>query len=109
MRPERGDVVRSRDPFKSGTDKQRPWLILSDERHPFDDEQFIAVAISRKEYEPSIPLADDVWETGGVPVKSFVAPWSVHSPRSEDLIAWQGRVVEPFVDRVIAALWSYLR
>ncbi|MCH7662231.1 MAG: hypothetical protein IH933_17245 [Euryarchaeota archaeon] len=30
-----GDVVRSTDPFKLGTDKQRPWLILTDERHPF--------------------------------------------------------------------------
>jgi hypothetical protein len=102
-------VVRSSDPFELGSDKQRPWLILSDERHPFDDEQFIAIAISRKEYEPSIPLADAVWETGGVPEESFVAPWSVHSPRIEDVVAWQGRITEPFVNRVIAALWSYLR
>lgn len=87
MQPERGDIVRSADPFKLGTDKQRPWLILSDDRHPFDTEQFIAAAVSRKEYEPSIRLADDVWETGGVPEESFVAPWSIHSPRSEDLVA----------------------
>lgn len=108
MQPERGDVVRSVDPFKLGSDKQRPWLVLSDDRHPFAGEQFIAVAVSRKEYGPSIRLTDEVWETGGVPEESFVAPWSVHSPRSEDLIVWQGRVAETFVNRVIAALRGYL-
>jgi mRNA-degrading endonuclease toxin of MazEF toxin-antitoxin module len=48
MQPERGDVVRSSDPFKLGDDKQRPWLIVSTESHPFDGEQYIAVAISTK-------------------------------------------------------------
>jgi mRNA-degrading endonuclease toxin of MazEF toxin-antitoxin module len=109
MQPQRGDVVRSTDPFKLGTDKQRPWLILTDERHPFANEQFIAVAISRKEYAPSIPLLDEVWKIGGVPEESFAAPWSVHSPRIEDMVAWQGRVTESFVERVACALWEYLR
>lgn len=109
MQPERRDIVRSNDPFKLGADKQRPWLILTDERHPFAGEQFIAVAISRKEYEPSIPLSGEVWETGGVPEESFIAPWSVHSPRIEDVVAWQGRVTESFVEHVVTVLWEYLR
>ncbi len=46
MRPERGDVVRSTDPFKFGAEQQRPWLIVNDDSHPFADEQFIAVAVS---------------------------------------------------------------
>jgi hypothetical protein len=45
------------------------------------------VAISTKEYEDSLPLTADVWEVGGVPRKSFVSPWAVHSPREEDLVA----------------------
>lgn len=60
MQPERGDVVRSHDPFKLGTDRQRPWLIVSNETHPFDGEQYLAVAISTKQYEQSIPLEADV-------------------------------------------------
>ena len=68
IRPERGDVIRSSDPFKLGEDRQRPWLIVNNESHPFDDEQFVAVAVSTKEYEASIPLEEEIWETGGVPV-----------------------------------------
>lgn len=109
MQPKRGDVVRSTDPFKLGEERQRPWLVTNNESHPFDDEQFLAVAISTKEYEDSIALDPDVWAVGGVPRESFVSPWAVHSPRAEDLVAWQGRVTEGFVDRVVDELVAYLR
>jgi len=109
MKPERGDIVRSIDPFKLGTERQRPWLIVNNDSHPFGNEQHIAVAVSTKEYGDSLPLREDSWEVGGVPRESFISPWAVHSPRSEDLVAWQGRVTEEFVGRVIDSLETYLR
>ena len=109
MQPERGDVVRSSDPFKLGENSQRPWLIVNNESHPFGDEHYVAVAISTKEYDDSIPLQSDIWQTGGVPRESFVSPWAVHSPRLEDLIAWQGRVAEAFVDHVGETIGTCLR
>jgi mRNA-degrading endonuclease toxin of MazEF toxin-antitoxin module len=108
MQPERGDVVRSADPFKFGDDRQRPWLIVNNDSHPFDGEQYIAVAISTKEYSDSIPLSADVWEVGGVPRQSFVSPWAVHSPRSEDFVAWQGRVTGSFVEDIVETVETYL-
>jgi len=109
MQPQRGDVVRSVDPFKLGEGNQRPWLIINNDSHPFGDEQFLAVAVTTTEYEQSLPLDADVWQIGGVPRDSFVSPWAVHSPRIEDLIAWQGRVTDSFVERVIGGLETYLR
>lgn len=109
MQPEQGDVVRSVDPFKLGEDRQRPWLIVSNDSHPFGGEQFIAVAISTEEYESSIALKQDVWTVGGVPEASFVSPWAVHSPRIEDIVAWQGRVTDEFVRNVVTVLETYLR
>nr|WP_246308278.1 hypothetical protein [Halosimplex rubrum] len=101
--------MRSADPFKLGDDTQRPWLIVNNDSHPFSDEQFVAVAISTKEYEDSIALNPDVWTVGGVPQESFVSPWAVHSPRIEDLVAWQGRVADEIVEDVVTALEKYLR
>ncbi|GAA0716915.1 mRNA-degrading endonuclease toxin of MazEF toxin-antitoxin module [Halorubrum trapanicum] len=92
-----------------GDERQRPWLIVNNESHPFGDEQFVAVAVSTKGYPELIPLSSDVWEVGGVPRDSYVSPWAVHSPRGEDLIAWQGQVEDEFVDRVVDALTAYLR
>jgi len=109
MHPGRGDVVRSSDPFKLGEERQRPWLIVNNDSHPFDDEQLLGVAISTKEYEGSIALRGDVWEVGGVPRESFVSPWAVHSPRIEDLTAWQGRVSEGLVDTVVDEIATYLQ
>ena len=109
MEPDRGDVVRSSDPFKVGDDRQRPWLLLDNDAHPFSDEQYIAVAVSTKEYSDSLALRDDIWAVGGVPRESLVSPWAVHSPRTEDLIAWQGRVTESFVSEVVDRLNDYLR
>jgi mRNA-degrading endonuclease toxin of MazEF toxin-antitoxin module len=108
MQPERGDVIRSSDPFKLGEDKQRPWLVVNNDTHPFDGEQYIAVAISTKEYDNSLALSEAVWKVGGVPQKSFVSPWAVHSPRSEDFVAWQGRVTDAFVGQVVDQLQTYL-
>jgi mRNA-degrading endonuclease toxin of MazEF toxin-antitoxin module len=109
MQPKRGDVVRRSDPFKLGEDSQRPWLILTNESHPFGDEQYGAVANSTEEYGNSIPVQSDVWKAGGVPRESFVSPWAVHSPRIEDLVAWQGRVTTEFVDHAVDRLETYLR
>lgn len=109
MQFSRGDVVRSSDPFKRGTDRQRPWLVINTDRHPFADEQHIAVAVTTKRYDDSIALEDAVWEVGGVPEESFVSPWAVHSPRIEDLVAWQGRVVADFVDEVVDEIERYVR
>lgn len=92
----------------SGTNNQRPWLIVNNDSHPFSDEQFVAVAISTKTYEDSIALNPDVWTVGGVPRQSFVSPWAVHSPRIEDLVAWQGRLTDEFVRDVVTALETYL-
>lgn len=109
MRPERGDVVRSADPFKLGSNRERPWLLLDNDSHPFNGEQFVAVAVSTKQYDSSLALTPETWDTGGVPVESFVSPWAVHSPRTEDLVAWQGRVTESFTDRVVDELETYVR
>jgi hypothetical protein len=61
MQPERGDIVRSSDPFKLGEERQRPWLIINNDSHPFSDEQFVAVAVSTKAYDDSLALSEDVW------------------------------------------------
>jgi hypothetical protein len=52
----RGSIVVASDPY--GHTPRRPYLILSDEAHPFAGEQYIAAGITTKEYLPSISLRD---------------------------------------------------
>lgn len=89
MNSNRGDVVRSLDPFKIGRERQRPWVIVNNETHPFDDEQYLAVAVSTKEYGESLALTDGVWETGGVPGSR--SSRRGQSTRRESRTSWLGR------------------
>ena len=58
---DRGVIVVASDPF--GNTPRRPYLIVSDETHPFAGKQYIALGITTKEYAESLPLAD-AFETG---------------------------------------------
>jgi len=115
----RGDVVWSADPFKAGDGRERLWLIVSTDRHPFHPEQYVAVAVTTTPLLVSHPLRDRYWEVGGTPKPSYVSPWAVHSPRREDIVAppshpeigdpWQGRLGGSFVDSVVEELVHYVR
>lgn len=89
VEPVRGEVGRRTAPSELGADSHRPWLVGSSDEHPFHDERCIAVAVSTKSDEDSIPLAGDGWTRGGVSRQSFVAPCAVHSPDSKP--SWPGR------------------
>jgi hypothetical protein len=78
----RGSIVVASDPY--GHTPRRPYLILSDEAHPFAGEQYIAAGITTKEYLPSISLEGRVVE-GGLSEQSFVSPWAVVSLRESDI------------------------
>lgn len=78
----RGSVVVAADPY--GHTPRRPYLILSDDTHPFAGSQYIAVGITTKEYPPSIPLEGHFVE-GSLTETSFISPWAVVSLRDADI------------------------
>jgi hypothetical protein len=79
---QRGSVVVAADPY--GNTPRRPYLIVSDESHPFAGEQYIAAGITTKEYPPSISL-EGMFVEGGLTEQSFVSPWVVVSLRESDI------------------------
>ena len=79
---QRGSVVVAADPY--GNTPRRPYLIVSDESHPFAGEQYIAAGITTKECPPSISL-EGMFVEGGLTEQSFVSPWAVVSLRESDI------------------------
>lgn len=108
MSYDRGAVVWSDDPFKDDPDAGRPWLVLNTDAHPFAEEQYVAVALSTSGYDDAHPVGTDDWVEGGVPRQSYVLPWAVHSPQSEFVEHYQGRLTDEFVDSVVTELVSYV-
>lgn len=103
---ERGVIVVAADPF--GNTPRRPYLIVSDDRHPFTGTQYIALGITTKEYSESVPL-DGAFETGTLERESFVSPWAVVSLQDTDVDRAVARVSDELLATVAEQLTRYVR
>ena len=103
---DRGVVVVATDPF--GSAPRRPYLIVSDDSHPFAGEQYIALGISTKEYAESLSL-DGAFETGTLQRESFVAPWAVVSLMDDHVDRAVARVTDEFTDAAVENTTLYVR
>lgn len=73
-----GDVIFGDDPFKE--DGERPWVVVNNETHPFDGEQYVVMALTaRTWYEERVPLDEDDFVRGSAPRDSAVVPHAVTS------------------------------
>lgn len=102
---DRGVVVVAADPF--GNTPRRPYLLVSNETHPFDGNQYIALGITTKEYPESLPLADS-FETGTLNRESFVSPWAVVSLRDIDIDRAVARVSTELTDTAVDTMVRYV-
>lgn len=109
-----GDVVWTVDPFKLGSDVSRMFAVISTDTYPFEDQQFIGVAITTTSHLISHPLPDRYWDVGRTPEESYILPLSIHSPKISNIQAppnynaitdpWQGRLKSEFVEKVIGEI-----
>lgn len=104
---DRGDGVRSLDPFKLDEDAERYWLIANDDRHPFAYEQFIAISLTTTPHDPATEIPDEAWADGGLPQTSYVLSWAIHSPRIEEITERVGRLTEAFYETVLVDRRQY--
>lgn len=109
MNHERGDIVWADDPFKDGEDAGRPFLVVSNDHHPFVDEQVSVVALTTTPRDAAVPLADDAVTIGGLPRESYVAPWLTFTRDERHIERRLARVEQEFVDAIIDELLTYLR
>jgi mRNA-degrading endonuclease toxin of MazEF toxin-antitoxin module len=107
MTPRRGDVLWAPAPFKEDG-RSRPWLVLSTDRHPFDDEESVAATVTTTPHDAAIRLDDEAWRSGGAPRTSYVAPWSVTTLKHAVTEERQGRLDERVVERVVGELAWFL-
>lgn len=110
MKYDRGDVVYGRDPFENGT-TARPWLLVSDDSHPFYGEQYIALTLTSKSwYDEGYELRDGDWLRGGMPKQSKVVTWGYASPAHDDFDGdrWQGTLKNGVVDACVEQATEYM-
>ena len=106
MIPERGAVVKGPDLFADHS--FRPYLRLSDESHPFVDEEALYAAVTTTERPEAVPLPDEAFVSGGLPRESYANPWTIVSIRHADLDDIEGQLDKQTTEVIAEAAAGYL-
>lgn len=105
---ERGDVAWHPAPYKADPNAGRPFVVLSDDQHPFYGEEYLAAALTTVPRPEALPLTETDWVQGGTPRDSYVSPWYVMSPKHTNFDAGIGTLRETTIDRIARDITSYL-
>lgn len=101
-----GAIVIAHDPF--GQSPARPYLILSNDDHPFHGQEYIGAVITTTQRDAALTLRDEVFTQGGLPQQSYVSPWNPVTLKDEMIDKHVATVAEDAVDETVAELDSYL-
>lgn len=102
----RGAVVKGPDLLANND--FRPYVCLSDDSHPFNDEEALYTAITTTRRAVAIPLTETDFQTGGLPEESYVNPWTVVPIRHADVQEEEGRLVDGTVRTIAEEATGYL-
>ena len=105
-RYERGAVVKGPDLFADHT--YRPYVSLSDQTHPFHDEEGLYAAATTIRRAAAVPLTDDDFVIGGLPRETYVNPWTIVSIRHADIQEKEGQLTEATTETIAREAAGYL-
>jgi mRNA-degrading endonuclease toxin of MazEF toxin-antitoxin module len=103
---DRGAVVKGPDLFADY--EYRPYVCLSDDTHPFSDEEALYAAVTTTQRAVAIPLTDDDFTTGGLPRESYVNPWTIATIRHADIQHEEGRLVDATIETIAEEAAGYI-
>ena len=106
MSYDRGAVVKGPDLLADHD--YRPYVCLSDDTHPFSDEEALYAAVTTTRRAVAIPLTDEDFTTGGLPRESYVNPWTIATIRHADIQHQEGRLTEATTATIAEEAAGYL-
>lgn len=106
MAYDRGDVVKGPDLFADYD--SRPYVCLSDDTHPFSDEEALYASVTTTHRAVAIPLSGDDFAGGSLPKESYVNPWTVVPIRHADIKTVEGRLVDETLEAIAREAAGYL-
>lgn len=102
---EQGRVVVATDPFGRG--RHRPWIVVSNATHPFDDEECLAAAVTTTTRERAVALSGAFVE-GGLPQVSYASPWAVMTLKHDSITHTTGRVSKGILVELARGIEGYV-
>lgn len=103
---QRGSVVWAQDPFRTGA-SPRPWLVVSDDTHPFAGQEYLCVLLTTTQRSAAIELTQGDWASGYPGQDSYCNPWVGMTLKSGAIQNKQGALQSGVVDTVATELARY--
>ena len=106
-----GDVVWHRAPFKDATGGQspsRPWLVVSNENHPFHGREYVVLGMTTTRRDRAIQVGRDDWVEGTLEKPSFVSPWFASTLKHADVSHRVGAIDTDLAGDAVAVLFECL-
>lgn len=94
------------DPFKTGG--RRPFVLVSNQTHPFQGTEYIAATLTTTERDEAIALSADDWEIGSSPRDSYVSPWGVMTLKDAAIDRRVGRLRAAVLEQIAEELYGYI-
>ncbi|KXA96036.1 hypothetical protein AKJ38_04040 [candidate division MSBL1 archaeon SCGC-AAA259I14] len=88
--------------------RPRPWVILSNEKHPFHGEEYLAATLTTTKRKEVVEIKKEHWIEGNAPKKSYVAPWVIITLKHGDIQEKIGKLKPGFLEKVVEDLKSYI-
>lgn len=105
----RGHVVLAPDPFKPDDDATRPWVVVNNDDHPFDKQQYVVMGLTTQTwYDERIPIEGDDYRHRNAPRGSSVVPHAVASLKPALMTDYVCRIRDEPLERAVEQLTEHL-
>lgn len=106
------DVVWHEAPFKApssgGNQPDRPWLIISNNNHPFHGNEYTVLGMTTNSRSQGIRVQQNDWNDGGTSKTSFISLWFAMTLKHSDINYRIGAIQDSLVTTAINDLSSRL-
>lgn len=103
----RGDVVKGPNHFSS--DPNRPYVALSNETHPFSDEEAIYAVVTSTARSDAIPITGGDFQSGSLRLDpSYASPWALVTLKHDDILDQEGVLTDQTTKRIAGNAAHYI-
>lgn len=85
-------------------DYDRPFCIISTDRHPYHGDEYIGLAITTTASPDALEIPSEAWRLGTLPRPSYLKPWNPLAIQHDRIVSIAGVLSEPLVDTAVAEL-----
>jgi mRNA-degrading endonuclease toxin of MazEF toxin-antitoxin module len=101
-----GEVIIGPD-FIGGNNR-RPFVVISNDEHPFSGEECLVVLVTTTEREEAVPLPEENFDSGKLPKESYASPWTITTLKTNVIEKKVGELNSQTLEEIADKITEYI-